>query len=125
MMEGGWRLVGVRGATTVDEDTAGQMRERTAELLGAMMERNGIAGDDIVSIIFTTTPDLVADFPAVAARHIGLSRIPLLCSQEIPVAGSIHRCIRVLMHAYSIRPRDEIRHAYLHEAKQLRTDLPE
>ncbi len=125
MKEGEWRLVAVRGATTVDEDDAGRMRERTAELLEAMLERNGIHEDDIVSIIFTATPDLVSDFPAVAARSIGLSKVPLLCSQEIPVAGSIERCVRILMHAYSDKPRDEIRHAYLHGARQLRTDLPE
>lgn len=125
MKEGDWRLVAVRGATTVDEDEAGRMRERTAELLEAMMERNSINEDDIVSIIFTATPDLISDFPAVAARSLGLSKVPLLCSQEIPVAGSIERCIRILMHAYSDKPRDDIRHAYLHEARQLRTDLPE
>ncbi|MHB8793755.1 MAG: chorismate mutase [Thermoleophilia bacterium] len=125
MREGEWRVVAVRGATTVEEDTAEQVGKRTAELLETMMERNGIREDAIISIIFTTTPDLVSDFPAVAARNIGLSKIPLLCSQEIPVAGSIEHCVRVLMHVYSSRPRDEIRHAYLHAAQQLRTDLPE
>lgn len=125
MREGEWRLAAVRGATTVEEDDAGKVAERTAELLETMMERNDIREDAIVSIIFTATPDLVSDFPAVAARNIGLSKVPLLCSQEIPVAGSVERCVRVLMHVYSIKPRDEIRHAYLHGAKQLRTDLPE
>ncbi len=125
MREGEWRLVAVRGATTVDEDEAGKVRERTAELLETMMERNDIREDAIISIIFTATADLVSDFPAVAARTIGLSQIPLLCSQEIPVAGSIERCIRVLMHTYTIKTRDEIRHAYLRGAMQLRTDLPE
>jgi chorismate mutase len=125
MREGDWRLVAVRGATTVEEDTAAQIRERTVELLETMMERNGIRQDAIVSIIFTATPDLVSEFPAVAARNIGLSQIPLLCSQEIPVTGSVERCIRVLLHVYTGKTRDEIRHAYLREAKQLRTDLPE
>jgi chorismate mutase len=90
-----------------------------------MMERNGVGQDDIVSIIFTATRDLVSDFPAVAARSLGLSQVPLLCSQEIPVTGSIERCIRVLMHVYTGRERSEIRHPYLHAARQLRTDLPE
>lgn len=125
MTEPEWRLIAVRGATTVAEDTADSVRERTAELLNEIMERNGVRPEDIVSIIFTATPDLASDFPAVAARSIGLSRVPLLCSQEIAVKGSIERCIRVLMHAYSNRGPDEIRHPYLHEARQLRTDLLE
>lgn len=125
MTEGDRRLAAVRGATTTDEDSPEQIRERTRELLQAVIERNGISHDDIVSIIFTATPDLVSDFPAVAARNLGLSGVPLLCSQEIPVTGSMERCIRVMVHAYLNRPRQEIRHVYLHEAKQLRTDLPE
>ncbi len=125
MEEGDWRLVAIRGATTVESDTREQIQERTAELLNAIMTRNDIDPDDIVSIIFTATDDLCADFPAVAARKLGLSRIPLLCSQEIGVEGSIGKCIRVMMHAYSPLGRDDIRHPYLHGARQLRTDLPE
>lgn len=125
MKEGEWRLVAIRGATTVDDDTSEQILERTSELLRAMISRNEINHDDIVSIIFTATADLSADFPAVAARRLGLSRIPLLCSQEINVNGSIKQCIRVMMHTYTNRERDDIRHSYLHEARQLRTDLPE
>lgn len=125
MTEGEWRLVAVRGATTVEEDDAAEVRERTAELLEEMMQRNDIREDALVSIIFTATTDLVSEFPAAAARGMGLAQIPLLCSQEIPVTGSIERCIRVLMHVYSTKPRNDIRHAYLHAARQLRTDLPE
>jgi len=125
LKEGEWRLIAVRGATTVHADTAEQIQERTSELVEEMMLRNEIKEDALVSIIFTATPDLTADFPAVAARSIGLSQVPLLCSQEIPVDGAIERCVRVLMHAYSDRPRAEVRHVYLHDAKQLRTDLPE
>lgn len=125
MMEAGWRLVAVRGATTVDHDSAQQVLERTTELLQAILEKNQIGPDDIVSIIFTATADLCSEFPAVAARKLGLSRIPLICSQEIAVEGSVERCIRVMMHAYSSRSRDEIGHPYLHDARQLRTDLPE
>lgn len=125
MDESGWRLVAIRGATTVDEDVVDEVRERTAELLTEIMKRNDVKPENIVSIIFTATPDLVSDFPAVAARSIGLSRVPLLCSQEIPVAGSIERCIRVMMHVYSDRQQDDIRHPYLRDARQLRTDLQE
>jgi chorismate mutase len=125
MRKGEWRLVAVRGATTVEEDEPDQVQERTTELLEEMMARNDIRPDAIVSIIFTATPDIVCEFPAVAARGLGLSQVPLLCSQEIPVEGSVAKCIRVLMHAYSLKRRDTIRHVYLHGAKQLRTDLPE
>lgn len=125
MTEGPWRLAAVRGATTVEEDTAEQIHERTSEVLEAMLERNEIEPEDIVSIIFTATPDIRADFPAVAARNLGLSQIPLLCSQEIAVKDGIEHCVRVMMHIYTQRERHDIRHAYLHGARQLRTDLPE
>ncbi len=118
------RLKGIRGATTADRDTSDAIATRTEELLSAVIERNGLALSDIVSVIFTATPDLVSDFPAVAARRLGLSRTPLLCSQEIPVAGAVPRCIRVLVHCYVPAGR-EMRHVYLHEARQLRLDLPE
>lgn len=125
MTEGDWRLVAVRGATTVEQDTGDAVRERTTEVLTQIMERNGIKPEDIVSIIFTATPDLVSEFPAAAARGLGLAQVPLLCSQEIPVTGAIERCIRVLLHAYSDRRQADIRHPYLHDAQQLRTDLSE
>ena len=118
------RIYGLRGATTVAEDTGEAIAERTAELLGAMLARNRVEIPDIVSVILSATPDLRADFPAVAARSIGLSQTPLLCCQEIPVEGAVARCVRVLMHAYL--PRDgDVHHVYLHGARQLRLDLPE
>jgi chorismate mutase len=118
------RLVALRGATTVDRDTSDDIRDRTAELLRTLFERNGVAVADIVSVIFTATGDLRADFPAVAAREIGLSHTPLLCAQEIPVRGAIGRCVRVLVHWYA--PADaDVHHVYLHDARQLRLDLPE
>jgi len=118
------RMYGLRGATTVDEDTSAAIAARTAELLGAMLERNRVAIADIVSVILSATPDLRADFPAVAARSIGLSHTPLLCCQEIAVDGAVDGCVRVLMHAYL--PGDgEVHHVYLHGARQLRLDLPE
>lgn len=118
------RLVALRGATTVDRDTSNDIRARTAELLTMLFERNAVAVDDVVSVIFTATPDLRADFPAVAAREIGLSHTPLLCAQEIPVRGAIGRCVRVMLHWYApagVTPH----HVYLHDARQLRLDLPE
>ena len=118
------RLVALRGATTVDRDDSGDIRDRTAELLRELLERNALPIDDIVSIVFTATPDLRSDFPAVAAREIGLSHTPLLCAQEIPVAGAVARCVRVLIHCYSSATA-KAHHVYLHEARQLRLDLPE
>jgi chorismate mutase len=118
------RVYALRGATSVDADTSAAIAARTAELLAALIERNSVIVEDIVSVIFSATPDLRADFPAVAARSIGLSHTPLLCCQEIPVKDAIPRCIRVLMHVYLPRGAD-VRHVYLHEARQLRLDLPE
>jgi chorismate mutase len=117
-------LRAVRGAITVTEDTSEAIRAGTAELVRAVLERNALVPEDLVSILFTATPDLSADFPAVAAREIGLSQVPLLCAREIDVPGSMPRCIRLLAHCYA--PADRaIRHVYLREARQLRTDLPD
>jgi chorismate mutase len=118
------RLYALRGATTVARDTSADIAERTAELLGVVLDRNDVAIDDIVSVILSATPDLCADFPAVAARSIGLSRTPLLCCQEIAVEGAVERCIRVLLHVY-LPTGSEVHHVYLHGARQLRLDLPE
>jgi chorismate mutase len=113
----------LRGATTVEADTRDDIKLRTEELLTEIIDRNGLAVDDIVSILFTATPDLRADFPAAAARSLGLSHTPLLCAQEIPVEGAMSRCVRVLIHCYG-RPGAARHHVYLHEARQLRLDLP-
>lgn len=124
-MTGDGRLLrAVRGAITVPEDTREAIHAATVEVLRAMLERNGLVADDLVSLIFTATPDLTAEFPAVAAREIGLSAVPLICAAEIPVPGSMPRCIRVMLHSYA--PAEvEIRHVYLRDARQLRLDLPE
>ena len=114
----------LRGATTVDEDTAGQITVRTTELLSRMLEANGATLDDLISVLFTTTPDLAAMFPATAAREIGFGSIPLLCATEIDVIGATPRCIRVLVHLNTEQPRDALHHVYLHGASQLRDDLP-
>ncbi|MCX6363593.1 MAG: chorismate mutase [Actinobacteria bacterium] len=118
------RLYALRGATTVERDTSADIAERTAELLGVVLDRNDVAIDDIVSVILSATPDLRADFPAVAARSIGLSHTPLLCCQEIPVEGAVERCVRVLLHVY-LPTGSDVHHVYLHGARQLRLDLPE
>ena len=120
----GPRLRAIRGAISVPADTSEEIRLCTTELLEAILERNGLGVGDLVSIIFTTTHDLVSDFPAAAAREIGLSNVPLLCTQEIPVVGSMPRCVRVLVHCYAPAERS-IRHVYLRDARQLRMDLPE
>jgi chorismate mutase len=116
------RLIALRGATTVDANDADHILTATEELMHEILGRNRLSADDLVSCIFTLTPDLDAEFPAVAARHMGLSRVPLLCAREIPVAGALPRVIRVLIHCYppeGVEPQ----HVYLGEARKLRLDL--
>jgi chorismate mutase len=119
------RLVALRGATTVDADTRAEVLERTTELLAALLDRNGVEHDQLVSIIFTATKDIHSEFPALAARGLGLGDIPLLCARELDVTGGNPRTLRVLVHCYSTRPRASLRHVYLHRARHLRDDLPE
>jgi chorismate mutase len=116
---------GLRGATTCEENTPEQINEVTQELLVEMLERNGVSHDDVISVLFTTTPDLTASFPATAARGVGFGDVPLLCASEIAVPGSMPLTVRVLMHAYTERAREELRHVYLRKAPALRDDLPE
>ncbi|HVB04784.1 MAG TPA: chorismate mutase [Acidimicrobiales bacterium] len=118
-------LRGIRGATTVEADDAGEIRLRTQELVREMLSRNDVKADDLVSIIFTATEDLNAAFPATAARELGLDDVPLLGGREIAVPGALARCVRVLIHCYSERSRAEIRHVYLEGARVLRADLAE
>ena len=115
---------GLRGATTVDVDSAEQVTERSQELMLRLMERNELVEDDIVSALFTATADVTSVFPATAVREIGFGAVPLLCAAEIAVPGAMPRCIRVLLHVYTTRTRDEIHHVYLHGAQGLRDDLP-
>lgn len=115
----------LRGATTVDADTEDQINERVQALVVQMLDRNDIDKDDLVSIVFTATGDIHAMFPAAAAREVGLGDVPLLCARELEVAGGTPRCIRVLMHVNTDRPRDELHHVYLEGARGLRDDLPE
>ena len=113
----------LRGATTADADTPEQITERTVALLEAMFERNDVDHDDLISIWFTVTEDLVSAFPAAGARTIGLGDVPLLCAQEIDVAGALPRVVRILMHAELEGPRSAISHVYLRGADVLRQDL--
>ena len=119
------RLVALRGATTVDADTRAAVLERTTELLAALLDRNGVEHDQLVSVIFTATKDIHSEFPALAARGLGLGDIPLLCARELDVTGGNPRTIRVLVHCHSTRARASLRHVYLHRARHLRDDLPE
>ncbi len=114
----------LRGATTVDADTPEQITERTVTLLQELFVRNDVDHDDLISILFTVTDDITSAFPAAAARTIGLGDVPLMCAREIPVPGSMPRCIRVLAHLTTDRDRGELRHVYLERAVTLRDDLP-
>jgi len=115
---------GIRGATSVEADVPEQIREATRELIEEILKRNEITDfDDVISAVFTTTQDLVSTFPAEAARHIGMTTVPLLCALEIPVAGSMQKCIRILLHVNSDRKPAEIEHVYLREAEKLRPDM--
>ena len=116
------RLYALRGAISVDRNDAQDILDATTELMNAIMERNALAPEDVVSCIFTVTEDLDAEFPAVAVRSLGFEGVPLLCAREIPVPGALPRVIRVLIHYY---PADGRRptHVYLREASSLRSDL--
>ena len=115
----------LRGATTVDADTAEQITERVQTLVANMLDRNGVAKEDLISIVFTATSDIHAMFPAAAARGMGLGDVPLLCAQELDIEGGTPLCIRVLMHLNTDRGREELHHIYLEGARSLRDDLPE
>jgi chorismate mutase len=123
----GPKVVALRGATTLEADTREQVLERTTELLAAMLERNQLHSADLISMIFTATDDIHSEFPAAAVRAAGISDVPMLCARELAIAGAsnIPLCIRVLVHAQTSQPRTALRHPYLHNARQLRSDLPE
>jgi chorismate mutase len=115
----------VRGATTVDVDTPEAITARVVALLERILERNGLVEDDIISILFTATEDVVSTFPATAARSMGLGAVPLICARELSIVGAVPHCIRVMLHVTTERPRDEIHHVYLEGAQGLRDDLPD
>jgi chorismate mutase len=113
------RVRALRGATTVPGNDEGAIVGATAELLRELLARNGASPEDLVSIVFTSTADLTAAFPAAGARAVGLEGVPLLCASEIPVDGALGRCVRVLVHLYTDRGRDGLEHVYLGEARRL------
>lgn len=115
----------VRGAIQVDADEREQVLEATTELLSAVLERNQLAAEDLISVVFTATPDLRSEFPAYAARQMGITDVPLLCASEIDVPGAMPRVLRLLAHVETTLSRHDIRHVYLRGAAGLRTDLPQ
>lgn len=119
------RVRALRAATTLDRDEREHLFARTQELMGELFSRNGLAEDDLISIVFTATDDIRSAYPAEAARVAGITHVPLLCARELDIDGGIERCVRLLVHAYTDRGPQQLRHVYLHDARQLRTDLPE
>ncbi len=114
---------GVRGATTVNRNTREAILEATRELLTAMVDANGICVDDVASAFFTSSPDLNAEFPALAARQMGWTGVALLCGHEMQVPGSLNMCLRILLHVNTEKKASEIVHVYLHGARVLRPDF--
>jgi len=119
------RLHALRGAITCDENTKSEIEAKTQRLVKELLARNDLERDDLVSMIFTATEDLTAEFPATGARAMGLGDVPLICARELGVERGMPRVIRVLIHCYSPRDRDELHHVYLEGARTLRDDLPE
>ncbi len=114
----------VRGAIQIDADDRQQILDATTELLTAVLDTNSFTADDLISVVFTATPDLKAEFPAYAARQMGIVDVPLLCAGEIDVPGAMPRVLRLLAHVETDRTRSQVRHVYLRGAAALRTDLP-
>jgi len=113
----------IRGAIQVDADEREAILEGTAELVAQVMSRNELAADDVISVLFTVTPDLTAEFPALAARKTGFHAVPLMCATEIPVPGAMPRVVRLMAHVDTDRPRSAIQHVYLRGAVALRLDI--
>src|SRR5246127_3108617 len=113
----------VRGAVQVDSDDRDAILDATAELVTEVMSRNDLTTDDVISVVFTATPDLDAEFPALAARKIGFHDVPLLCASEIGVPGAMPRVVRLLMHVETGKPRSALEHVYLRGAVALRLDI--
>ncbi|MFI0445324.1 chorismate mutase [Actinomadura sp. 6N118] len=113
----------IRGATQVDADVRDQILEATTELVTEVMARNELTTDDVISVVFTATPDLTAEFPALAARKLGFHEVPLLCASEIAVPHALPRVIRLMAHVEVDRPRSDIQHVYLRGATALRLDI--
>ena len=117
------RLRGIRGATTVESNTRDEILAATSELLSAIVQANEIQEDDVASVFFSATQDLNAEFPALAARHMGWSHVALTCMEEMYVPGSLPMCVRILLHVNTSKRQDEVQFVYLRGAKALRPDL--
>ncbi|MCX4678239.1 chorismate mutase [Streptomyces sp. NBC_01433] len=113
----------VRGAVQLEQDEAGHMDEQVGALLTAVLERNHLVADDLISIWFTATPDLHSDFPAAAARGLGIVDVPLICAQELDIKGAMPRVVRILAHVETSLPRAGIQHVYLGATATLRKDI--
>ncbi|GHJ46956.1 chorismate mutase [Catellatospora sp. TT07R-123] len=113
----------VRGATQLEVDEREHLLERVTELVKTVLHANDLADEDFVSAIFTATPDIHSEFPAYAARLMGMADVPLICAQELDIKGAMPRVIRLMAHVETDRPRDEVTHVYLHGAAALRRDL--
>jgi len=116
---------GIRGATTVDHNDREEILAATTELLQLLIRRNDLHAEDVASAIFTVTEDLDAEFPALAARYLGWTEVALICTREIPVPGSLEKCIRILLHVNTTRSAAEIQHVYIRGAVNLRPTLNE
>lgn len=113
----------IRGATQLDVDEREHLLDRTSEMVRAVLERNGLTQGQLISIVFTATPDLTSEFPAYAARRLGITDVPLLCARELDVQDAMPRVVRLLAHVETDLERSDVRHVYLHGARALRTDL--
>ena len=113
----------IRGAVQVDANERDAMLEATTELVSEVMTRNGLTTDDVISVLFTATPDLTAAFPALAARKLGFTEVPLMCASEIAVPEGMPRVVRLMAHVETDRPRSELQHVYLRGAQALRLDI--
>ena len=113
----------IRGAVQVDANERDALLEATTELISEVMTRNGLTTDDVISVLFTTTPDLTAEFPALAARKLGFTDVPLMCASEIAVPAALPRVVRLMAHVETERPRSELQHVYQRGAQALRLDI--
>ena len=119
---GAWSCRGIRGATTAIANTAEDILEATDELMRTVLRLNDLEPEHVASVIFTTTPDLTANFPALAARDIGWTEVPLMCAHEMAVPGSLQKCVRIMIHVNTMRTAAEIKHVYLKGARDLRPE---
>lgn len=113
----------IRGAVQVERDERELVLEATTELVSEVLRRNELGSDDVISVLFTATPDLTSEFPALAARKLGLTEVPLTCAAEIGVPGSLPRVVRLMAHIETERLRSELHHVYLRGAQALRLDI--